>query len=34
VTRHLRFLVQAVAEGLAFTVLCSALGVLILRLAS
>jgi len=34
VTPPLRFVVQAIAEGLTFTLLCSALGVLILQLAS
>lgn len=33
-TRPLRFVVQAIAEGLTFTLLCSALGVLILRFTS
>lgn len=33
-TRPLRFVIQAIAEGLTFTVLCGALGVLILHLAS
>ncbi len=32
-TRALRFVIQGIAEGLTFTVLCSALGVLLLRLA-
>jgi len=34
VTRPLRFVAQAIAEGLTFTLVVSVLGVLVLRLAS